>query len=63
MKGDDPLTMARLASVGFSLLANVGVGFVLGVLANKYLHWDWAIPLGIVVGFAAGFAMMFRQLR
>ncbi len=55
--------MARLASVGFSLLANVAVGFALGVLANKYLHWDWAIPLGIVVGFAAGFAMMFRQLR
>jgi F0F1-type ATP synthase assembly protein I len=45
-----------------SLFANVIVGLLLGLAANKYLHWSWAVPAGVLVGFVAGFLSMFRQL-
>jgi F0F1-type ATP synthase assembly protein I len=62
MKEPAPLSLARLGGVGFSLIANVFVGGLLGYAAYKYLHWSWAVPAGILVGFIAGFISMFRQL-
>jgi F0F1-type ATP synthase assembly protein I len=62
MKDPAPLSLARLGGVGFSLIANVFVGALLGFVAYKYLHWSWAVPAGILVGFVAGFISMFRQL-
>ena len=61
-KEEEPLSASRLAGVGFSLFANVIVGLLLGLAANKYLGWSWAVPVGVVVGFVAGFMSMFRQL-
>lgn len=63
MTGQDPLSASRLAGVGFSLFANVIVGLLLGLAANKYLHWSWAVPAGVLVGFVSGFFSMFRQLK
>jgi F0F1-type ATP synthase assembly protein I len=57
-----PLSLARLGGAGFALIANVIVGGLLGAAAYKYLHWDWAVPVGILVGFVSGFYSMFRQL-
>lgn len=62
MKDPAPLSLSRLGGVGFSLIANVFVGGLLGFLAYRYLHWSWAVPAGILVGFIAGFISMFRQL-
>lgn len=62
MKHPAPLSLAKLGGVGFSLIANVLVGGLLGFAAYRYLHWSWAVPAGILVGFVAGFISMFRQL-
>jgi F0F1-type ATP synthase assembly protein I len=62
MKEQSPLSASRLATAGFSLFGNVIVGLVLGLLANRFLHWDWAVPVGILLGFIAGFISMIRQL-
>jgi len=62
MKQQTPLSVSRLATAGFSLFGNVIVGALLGFLVNYYLHWSWAVPVGILLGFIAGFASMFRQL-
>ena len=45
-----------------SVFGTLVVGFALGWLGSRFLHWDWAIPAGIVLGFAAGIVSMFRQL-
>lgn len=45
-----------------SVIGTVVVGFALGWLAFRFLHWDWAIPVCIVLGFIAGILSMFRQL-
>jgi len=63
MSSQTPLSTSRLATAGFSLFGNIIVGLVLGLLANRYLHWGWAVPAGILLGFIAGFISMFRQLR
>ena len=62
MKSPEPLALSRLAGAGFSVVSTIVVGFLLGLLANKYLHWPLAIPAGIVLGFIAGMVSMFRQL-
>ncbi len=62
MKQHNPLTLAQLGSAGMSVFGTLLVGFFLGWLASRFLHWDWAIPVGIVLGFVAGIVSMFRQL-
>ena len=62
MKPQTPLSLVRLAGVGFILVGNVVVGFLLGFAAYKYLHWSWAVPAGVLLGFASGFVAMIRQL-
>ncbi len=62
MKQQDPLSLSRLGSAGMSVLGTLIVGFGLGWMASRFLHWDWAVPVGIVLGFVAGIVSMFRQL-
>jgi F0F1-type ATP synthase assembly protein I len=62
MKQQNPLSLAQLSAAGLSIISTLVIGFTLGWLASKYLHWDWAIPVGILLGFAAGMVSMFRQL-
>jgi F0F1-type ATP synthase assembly protein I len=62
MKQQNPLTLAQLGSAGMSVFGTLLVGFLLGWVASRFLHWDWAIPVGIVLGFVAGIVSMFRQL-
>lgn len=62
MKQQNPLSLATLGSAGMSVIGTLIVGFLLGWLASRTLHWDWAIPVGIVLGFVAGIVSMFRQL-
>jgi F0F1-type ATP synthase assembly protein I len=62
MKQQDPLGVAQLGSAGMTVIGTLVVGFALGWLASRFLHWDWAIPVGIILGFVAGLVSMFRQL-
>jgi len=62
MKRQNPPSLAALSSAGMSVIGTLVVGFLLGWLASRTLHWDWAIPVGIVLGFVAGIVSMFRQL-
>jgi len=62
MKHKEPLSLAQLGSAGMSMIGTLIVGFLLGWLASRTLHLDWAIPVGILLGFAAGFVSTFRQL-
>lgn len=62
MKPSEPLALSRLTGVGFTVVGTIIVGFALGLLANKFLHAPWAVPLGILLGFIAGMLSMFRQL-
>ncbi len=62
MKQQNPLSLAQLGGAGVSVLGTIIVGFGLGWLASRFMHWDWAIPVGIVLGFVGGIVSMFRQL-
>lgn len=62
MKQQNTPTLGQLGSAGMSVIGTLIVGFGLGWLASRSLHWDWAVPVGILLGFAAGIYSMFRQL-
>ena len=62
MKQPSPLSLAKLAGAGTSVIVTLVAGLLLGLAAARYLHWEWAVPVGIIVGFAAGIAAMFRRL-
>lgn len=62
MKQPSPLSLAQLAGAGASVIATLVVGLLLGLVAARYLHWEWAVPVGIILGFAAGIASLFRRL-
>jgi F0F1-type ATP synthase assembly protein I len=58
-----PPSISKVAGVGFSLVGSVVVGVGLGLVAAKLFHWDWAVPIGVLLGFVAGFVAVFRSLR
>ncbi|HXW51538.1 MAG TPA: AtpZ/AtpI family protein [Candidatus Acidoferrales bacterium] len=62
MKQQTPLSLAQLGGAGMSIIGTLVVGFAIGWCASRFLHWDWAIPVGIILGFVAGMVSMFRQL-
>ena len=62
MKQQNPLTFGQLGGAGMSVVGTLIVGFGIGWFCSRYLHWDWAVPVGILLGFAAGIFSMFRQL-
>jgi len=51
-----------LASVGFSLVGSVVVGLLVGIGIAKLTHFELAIPIFVILGFAAGFVAMYRRL-
>jgi F0F1-type ATP synthase assembly protein I len=62
VKRPNPSGLVQLSTAGMTVISTVVAGFALGWLASRFLHWDWAIPIGILLGFAAGMLSMFRQL-
>lgn len=63
MKKPSPLSLGHLAGAGMTVVGTVVVGMLLGIAAARLWHWEWAVPVGILAGFAAGFVSMFRQLQ
>src|SRR4029077_9039606 len=62
VKQQSPLSLAQLAGAGTTVIGTLVVGLLLGLSAARELHWEWAVPVGIILGFAAGIASMFRRL-
>ena len=62
VKEQTPASLGMLAGAGTLIVGNVVVGFVLGYFAARYLHWTWALPFGIILGFISGFVSMYRRL-
>lgn len=62
MKEQTPLSLGELAGAGTGIIGTIVAGLLLGYLAARYLHWNWALPLGIVMGFVAGVVSMYRRL-
>ena len=62
MKEQTPLSLADLAGAGTTVVGSIAVGLVLGYLAARYLGWSWALPGGIVLGFAGGIFAMYRRI-
>ena len=54
--------MSSLAGAGTGLIGTLAVGLLLGYAAARYLHWSWALPIGIVLGFAAGMVALYRRI-
>ena len=52
----------QLTTAGFSMVVAVLGGLLLGFAGAKYAHWPLAVPLGLVLGFAAGMLSLIRQL-
>lgn len=62
MKPQTPLSLAELAGAGTGIIVTIVSGLILGYLAARYLHWNWALPVGIVMGFVAGVVSMYQRL-
>ena len=62
MKQQTPLSLGELAGAGTGIIGTIVAGLLLGYLAARYLHWSWALPVGIVMGFVAGVVSMYRRL-
>jgi F0F1-type ATP synthase assembly protein I len=55
------VTMARYSEIGFMIPASVFAGYILGLLADHFLHTHWLYLLGIIFGAVTGFVQMIRR--
>lgn len=62
MKEQTPLSLGQLAGAGTGIIGSIASGLILGYLAARYLHWNWALPIGIVMGFVTGVVSMYQRL-
>ena len=62
MKEQTPLSLGALAGAGTGMIGTIVTGLLLGYVAARYLHWTWAMPVGIVMGFIAGIVSTYRRL-
>ncbi len=54
------IAMARYSQLAFVLPAATFAGWVLGALADKWLHTSWLYLVGLLLGIAAGFVELIR---
>jgi F0F1-type ATP synthase assembly protein I len=62
LKEQTPLSLGELAGAGTGIIGTIVAGLFLGYLAARYLHWSWALPVGIIVGFVTGVVSMYQRL-
>ena len=55
------VAMARYSQLAFVLPACTFAGWVLGALADRWLHTTWLYLLGLLLGIAAGFVELIRS--
>ncbi len=57
-------TQLRLSTVGLTLAIAVGIGAVGGLYLDEYLGTGpWLTILGVLLGSAAGFRQLFREIN
>ena len=54
------IAMARYSQLAFVLPAATFAGWVLGALADRWLHTSWLYLVGLLLGIAAGFVELVR---
>ena len=54
--------LGRYLSLALTLPASVVAGYILGALADHWLHMPFLRVLGIVLGMAAGLIQILREL-
>jgi hypothetical protein len=63
-KGDSPKKLwveaEKYIQLGVTLPAATLIGWLLGGVLERWLHWDWLPVAGLIVGTVAGFANFIR---
>ncbi|MGA8029625.1 MAG: AtpZ/AtpI family protein [Bryobacteraceae bacterium] len=54
--------LGKYLSLALTLPASVFAGYILGALADRWLHLPLLRALGIVLGMAAGLTQIFKEL-
>jgi F0F1-type ATP synthase assembly protein I len=54
--------LGKYLALGLTLPASVAAGYVLGALADHWLHIQFLRVLGILLGMAAGLVQILREL-
>ena len=57
-----PVLVGEYTSLAFLLPAAALIGYVLGYLLDKEFETTWMSVAGVIVGSAAGFVQLIRQL-
>ena len=60
-KKDPMVSLARYSEIGFIIPAAVLLGFLLGKLADYWLHTKWLYLVGLIFGAVVGFTQMIRM--
>lgn len=53
---------ARYSGLALALPASTFVGWVIGVLLDRWLHTTWLYLVGLIVGIIAGFVELIRAV-
>ena len=62
-KSDGSLTwLGKYLSLALTLPASVVAGYILGAVADHWLHWPIVRAIGILLGMAAGIMQILREL-
>jgi len=56
------VTLARYSQLAFVLPAATFVGWIVGVLLDKWLHTSWLYLAGLIFGIVAGFVELIRTV-
>ena len=56
--------LAALSSVGITMAASIAIGAAIGIALDRWFHTSpWLTILFFLLGVAAGFATLFKDLR
>jgi F0F1-type ATP synthase assembly protein I len=56
------VALARYSQLAFVLPAATFVGWIIGVLLDRWLHTTWLYLAGLIVGIIAGFVELIRTV-
>jgi F0F1-type ATP synthase assembly protein I len=60
-KKDPLVSLARYSEIGFIIPAAILLGYLLGKLADYWLHTKWLYLVGLLFGAVVGFWQMIRM--